>query len=99
MYGNIVSSNGLKQIEPTQDEVIINLEKPVNFISLHIDHETMVYFNDDPDGIYLPVYYAQPFIIKEIPVWKVKIKRYGHSLSVNNYGEKSVIYYSYYGMY
>jgi hypothetical protein len=99
MYGNIVSSNGLKQMETAQNEVILTMEKPISYLSLHIDHETMVYLNDDPDGIHLPKFYSQPFVIDKISVWKVRIVRYGDITKFGTNGQPPVVNYSYYGLY
>ncbi|MEC1725857.1 hypothetical protein P9E34_14155 [Schinkia azotoformans] len=100
MYGNVVSSNGLLEITSIEQEKLITLEKPINFLSLYIGSEVMLYINDDPDGIYCPVYMGtKPFTLEKIPIWKIRIVRYGHSNEENLDGEKQIIYYSYYGFY
>jgi hypothetical protein len=98
VYGNIVSSNGL--IDLGQDiEKEIKFENPIYFLSVIIENDCMIYLNDDPDGIYLPAWYTQPFMIKDLPIFKFKICRHGESLKQDTdekYGQFTFSFYGYY---
>lgn len=98
MYGNIVSSNGLINLGMISEKEI-KFEHPIYYLSLNIENECLIYVNDDPDGIYLPVAYTQPFVLKDIPIFKFKICRYGYSTKPNLNNDLPPFSFSYFGYY
>ncbi len=91
MYGNIVSSNGEIVMDDSTLEKEIHLEYPVSYFSITAHFPLMLYVNDDPDGIFIPLPYCQPFVIDKIPIWKFKVTKYGLEDREQSF--------SYYGMY
>lgn len=98
MYGNIISSNGRIELG-TDTEKEIKFKKAIYFLSMIVERECIVYVNDDPDFIYLPIQYTQPFELKDLPIFKIKICRYGMSSFPDVNGELPSFYFSYYGYY
>jgi hypothetical protein len=92
MYGNIVSSNGVIDIDTLSEEEI-KLEHAIYFLSLEVYSNAMIYINDDPDGIFI----NGKFELRDLPIFKFKVCRYGNTLPVN--GKYPPFAYSYYGYY
>jgi hypothetical protein len=99
MYGNIVSSSGLLQIDSNSSEREITFTIALSYLCLNVENAScMLYLNDDPDGIFLPTGRSSEFVIDNIPIWKMKIKRYNQfTESFESTGNK--IRFSYYGYY
>lgn len=99
MYGKVISSNGEIIFENDEIEKEISLEHSVKFLSIYIASTCEVFLNDDTDSIYLNIAMTQPFILRDIPIWKFKIKRAGHSLFPNSDGQRPELSFTYYGFY
>ncbi|WP_407268950.1 hypothetical protein [Radiobacillus sp. PE A8.2] len=98
MYGKIVASDGVIELgEATEKE--ISFEKPLSYLSIIIEHQSKVFINGDPDGICLPMQYTQPLVLRDVPIWKLKVARNGTSLQLNNNDDLPYFGFYYYGMY
>ncbi len=71
-----------------EDEIEIKLDKTVHFFSFISDLTCLIYLNGDSDGIVVFGNIESPITLKDIPVWKLKVKRdqIGGEMHFNYYG-------------
>ena len=92
MYGKIVSSNGLVEIE---DEYTITLEENIRFLSVSPNFQLLLYINNETDAIFVEAY--KNFEMRDLPISSFRIKRVKAYAAF--YNEDPLIYASWYGLY